>query len=130
MLLTLCTDASPSLSLSDASPSDEEQEQRLFTQPEEINLTVEPDTPKHKATTAGGTNDPKKKKVVTNGKKRHPEISDADLDAQLKQVSADNANDSLLHTATTKDNKAATEDDKTKKGKYFTMPVVGKKSSI
>jgi hypothetical protein len=34
-----------------------------------------------------------------------------------------------LHAATTEDNNAATEDDKTKKGKYFTMPVVGKKSS-
>jgi len=48
--------------------------------------------------------------------------ADADLDAQLKQVSTFNANDSLLH--------AATEDNESKKAiKYYSMPVLGKKSS-
>ncbi len=49
--------------------------------------------------------------------------SDAELDAQLKQVSTFNANDSLLH--------AATKDNGSKKAiKYFTMPVLGKVSGI
>ncbi len=102
--------------LNDVSPSDEEQEHGLFTQPEAeaIGLTVELDPPKRKATTQGKN---------PNKKKQHCDISDADLDAQLKQVSAINANDSLLC--------AATKDNETKKvTKYFTMPVLGKKSSI
>jgi hypothetical protein len=119
MLPTLLNDASPSMSptfLNDVSPSDEEQEHGLFTQPEAeaIGLTVELDPPKRKATTQGKN---------PNKKKQHCDISDADLDAQLKQVSAINANDSLLC--------AATKDNETKKvTKYFTMPVLGKKSSI
>ncbi len=56
-------------------------------------------------------------------KKQRCDISDANLDAQLKQVSTINANDSLLH--------AATKENETKKvTKYFTMLVLGKKSSI
>jgi hypothetical protein len=76
---------------------------------------VESDPPKRKVTTQGKT---------SNKKKQHCDISDAGLDAQLKQVSAFNANDSLLH--------AATKDNETKKvtKEYFTMPVLGKKSSV
>ncbi len=75
---------------------------------------MESDPPKCKATTQGKN---------PNKKKQCCDISDADLDAQLKQVSTINANDSLLH--------AATKDNKTKKvSKYFTMPVLDKKSSI
>ncbi len=98
-------DASPSVSptfLNDASPSDEEEEQILFTQPEAeaeaIDLTVESDPPKRKATIQGKTpntkkSDPPKRKATTprkqtsNKKKQHCDISDADLDAQLKQAS-------------------------------------------
>jgi hypothetical protein len=86
----------------------------LHKEAEAIDLTVESDPPKRKATTQGKT---------PNNKKQHCDISNANLDAQLKQVSAINANDSLLHAAT-KDNKAK------KVTKYFTMPVLGKKSSI
>ncbi len=116
---TLLNDASPSMSptfLNDVSPSNEEHKHGLFTQPEAeaIDLTVESDPPKCKVTTQGKT---------PNKKKQHCDISDADLDAQLKQWSTVNANDSLLH--------AATKDNKTKKvTKYFTMPVLGKKSYI
>ncbi len=102
--------------LNDVSTSDEEQEHGLFTPPEAeaIDLTVEMDPPKRKATTQGKT---------PNKKNQRCDISDANLDAQLKQVNAIKANDSLLH--------AATKDNKTKKiTKYFTMPVLGKKSSI
>ena len=121
--------------LNDASSSDEEEEQRLFTQPEGEaeaidNLTAantnKLDPPKRKA-----KSDPLKRKATPPGKtskkkkkkKKHCGISDADLDAQLKQVSTKNADDSLLH--------AATEDNETKRvTKYFTMPVLGKKSSV
>jgi len=73
---------------------------------------------------------PSKRKVITitpgdktsNKKKQRSDISNADLDAQLKQVSTFNANDSLL--------RAATKDNESKKAiKYFSMPVLGKKSS-
>ncbi len=88
MLPTLLNDASPSMSptfLNDVSPSNEEQELGLFTQPEAeaIDLTVESDPPKRKATTQGKT---------PNKKKQCCDISNADLDAKLKQVSAINAN--------------------------------------
>ncbi len=99
----------------DASSSNEEQEQCLLTQPEAeaIDLTVESEFPNHKAVTQGKT---------PNKKKQHSDISDAELDAQLKQVSTFNANDSLLH--------AATKDNESKKAiKYFTMPVLGRKPS-
>ena len=113
------------------SPSDEEEE-RLLTQPpdaeadkaEAIDLTVESEAPNTKRS------GPSKRKVITitpgsktpNKKKQRSDISDADLDAQLKQVSTFNANDSLLH--------AANEDNESKKAiKYFSMPVLGNKSS-
>ena len=135
-------DASPSVSptfLNDASPSDEEEEQILFTQPEAeaeaIDLTVESDPPKQKATTQGKTpntekSDPPKRKATnpgkqtSNKKKQRCDISDADLDAQLKQVSPQNANDSLLH-ANDSLLHAATEENETKRvtKKYFTMPL-------
>ena len=97
------------------SPSDEETE-RLLTQPdaeadkaEAIDLTVESEAPNTKRS------GPSKRKVIaitpgrkkTNKKKQRSDISDADLDAQLKKVSTFNANDSLLH--------AATEDNESKK---------------
>ena len=117
-----CPAVSPTIFLNDASSSDEEEEQRLFTQPEGEaeaidNLTAantkKSDPPKRKATPPGKTSKKKKKK------KKHCGIFDADLDAQLKQVSTKNADDSLLH--------AATEDNETKRvTKYFTMPVLGK----
>ncbi len=58
MLPTLFNNASPSMLptfLNDVSPSDEEQEYGLFTQPEAeaIDLTVELDPPKQKATIQG-----------------------------------------------------------------------------
>jgi hypothetical protein len=61
-------------------------------------------------------------------KKQHPEISDAELDKQLKQVRVLNANDSLLQTSQTK---TANVDERTpqKVTKFFTMPVVGNKQS-
>jgi hypothetical protein len=115
----------------EAIDSDEEEE-RLLTQPpdaeadkaEAIDLTVESEAPNTKRS------GPSKRKVITitpgsktpNKKKQRSDISDADLDAQLKQVSTFNANDSLLH--------AATEDNESKKAiKYFSMPVLGNKSS-
>jgi hypothetical protein len=79
--------------------------------------------------------DPHKRKATPpdktpNKKKKRCDISDANLDAQLKQVSTKNANDSLLH-ANNSLLHAATEDNKTKRvTKYFTMPVLGKKSSV
>ena len=142
-------DASPSVSptfLNDASPSDEEEEQILFTQPEAeaeaIDLTVESDPPKRKATTQGKTpntekSDPPKRKAtnpgkqISNKKKQRCDISDADLESQLKQVSPQNANDSLLR-ANDSLLHAATEDNETKRvtKKYFTMPFLGNKSSV
>jgi hypothetical protein len=114
----------------EAIDSDEEEE-HLLTQPdaeadkaEAIDLTVESEAPNTKRS------GPSKRKVITitpgsktsNKKKQRSDISDADLDAQLKQVSTFNANDSLLH--------AATEDNESKKAiKYYSMPVLGKKSS-
>ena len=93
----------------EAIDSDEEEE-RLLTQPpdaeadkaEAIDLTVESEAPNTKRS------GPSKRKVITitrgsktpNKKKQRSDISDADLDAQLKQVSTFNANDSLLHAAT------------------------------
>ncbi len=118
----------PTTFLNDASPSDEEEE-RLFTQPEAeaeaIDLTVELDPPKQKATTQGKTpntkkSDPPKHKATTPGKqisskkKQRCDISDANLDAQLKQVSPQNANDSLL-CANDSLLHAATKDNETKK---------------
>ncbi len=128
-----CPSVLPTTFLNDASPSDEEEEQRLFTQPEAeveaIDLTEELDPPKQqgKIPNTKKSDSPKRKATTPgktpNKKKQHCDISDADLDAQLKQVSAKNANDSLLH--------AATKDNKTKRvTKYFTMPVLGKKSSV
>ena len=93
----------PTTLLNDASPSDEEGEQRLFTQPEAeaeaIDLTVESNPPKQPNTKKS---DPPKRKATTPGKtpnkkKQRCEISDADLDAQLKQVSPKNVTDTLLH---------------------------------
>jgi hypothetical protein len=128
-----CPAVSPTIFLNDASSSDEEEEQRLFTQPEAEaeaidNLTAantkKSDPPKRKATPPGKTSKKKKKK------KKRCDISDANLDAQLKQVSPKNANDSLLHADDSLLH-AATEDNETKRvTKYFTMPVLGKKSSI
>ena len=127
--------SSPTIFLNDASSSDEEEEPRLlFTQPEAEeaeaidNLTAAntktSDPPKRKATPPGKTSKKKKKK------KKRCDISDTDLDAQLKQVSPQNANDSLLHADDSLLH-AATEDNETKRvTKYFTMPVLGKKSSI
>ena len=116
----------------EAIDSDDEKE-RLLTQPdaeadkaEAIDLTVESEAPNTKRS------GPSKRKVITitpgsktlNKKKQRSDISDADLDAQLKQVSTFNANDSHLHAPT------ADEDNESKKAiKYFTMPVLGKKSS-
>jgi len=142
-------DASPSVSptfLNDASPSDEEEEQILFTQPEAeaeaIDLTVESDPPKRKATTQGKTpntekSDPPKRKAtnpgkqISNKKKQRCDISDADLESQLRQVSPQNANDSLLR-ANDSLLHAATEDNETKRvtKKYFTIPFLGNKSSV
>ena len=118
----------------EAIDSDEEEE-RLLTQPDEANnLTVESEAPNTKRSgpskrkvitiTPGSKTSNKKKQhcKTSNKKKQRSDISDADLDAQLKQVSTFNANDSLLH--------AATEDNESKKAiKYFSMPVLGKKSS-
>ena len=111
--------------VNDAFPHDEEEEKHLFTQPESeaeaVDLTVELDPPKRKATTPGKT---------TKKKKQRCDISDANLDAQLKQVSTKNVNDFLLH-ANDSLLDVATEDNKTKRvTKYFTMPVIGKKSSV
>jgi hypothetical protein len=135
-----CPSMLPTTFLNDASPSNEEEEQRLFTQPEAeaeaIDLTVESDPPKQQGKTPNTKkSDPPKRKATTPGetpnkKKQHCDISDADLDAQLKQVSTKNANDSLLH-ANDSLLHAATEDNETKRvTKYFTMPVIGKKSSV
>jgi len=75
-----CPAVSPTIFLNDASSSDEEEEQCLFTQPEAeaeaiddltAAITKKSDPPKRKATPPGKT--PKKKK--------HCDISDADLDA-------------------------------------------------
>ena len=72
--------SSPTIFLNDASSSDEEEEQRLFTQPEAEaeaidNLTAAntktSDPPKRKATAPGKTSKKKKKK-----KKKHCDISD------------------------------------------------------
>ncbi len=124
-----CPAVSPTIFLKDASSSDEEEEQCLFTQPEAeaeaIDLTAantkKSDPPKCKATPPGKT---------PNKKKKCCDISDANLDAQLKQVSTKNANDSLLHADDSLLH-AATEDNETKRvTKYFTMPVLGKKSSV
>ena len=67
---------------------------------------MESDPPKKKATTEGKTpntkkSDPPKRKATTPGKtpnkkNQRCDISDANLDAQLKQVSVKNANDSVL----------------------------------
>jgi hypothetical protein len=60
-----CPSVPPTTFLNDASPSDEEEEY-LFTQPEAkaeaIDLTVESDPPKQKATTQGKTPNTKKSK--------------------------------------------------------------------
>jgi len=83
----------PTTFLNDASPSDEEEEQRLFTQPEAeaeaIDLTVESDPPKRKVTPKRKATNPGKQ--ISNKKKQRCDISDADLEAQLKQVSPQNA---------------------------------------
>jgi hypothetical protein len=126
--------------VNDACPSDEKEEQCLFTQPEAeaeaIDLMVELDPPKQQGKTPNRKkSDPPKHKATTPGKtpnkkKQCCDISDADLDAQLKQVSTKNANDSLLH-ANDSLLYAATKDNETKRvTKYFTMPVLGKKSSV
>ena len=92
-----CHTVLPTTFLNDASPSDEEEEeQRLFTQPEAeaeaIDLTVESNPPKQQGKTPNmKKSDPPKRKATTPGKtpnkkKQHCDISDADLDAQLKQV--------------------------------------------
>ncbi len=135
-----CPSVSPTTFLNDASPSDEEEEQRLFTQPEAeaeaIDLTVELDPPKRQGKTPNTKkSDPPKRRATTPGKipnkkKQRCDVSDADLDAQLTQVSAKNANDSLLH-ANDSLLHAATKDNESKRvTKYFTMPVLGKKSSV
>jgi hypothetical protein len=119
LLNDACPAVSPTIFLNDASSSDEEEEQRLFTQPEAeaeaiddlmAANTKKSDPPKCKATPPGKTSKKKKKKK----KKKRCDISDADLDAQLKQVSTKNANDSLLHADDSLLH-AATEDNKTKR---------------
>jgi hypothetical protein len=124
-----CPSVSPTIFLNDASSSDEEEEQRLFTQPEAeaeaIDLmaanTKKSDPPKRKAT-------PPCKNPNKN--KKRCDISDAYLDAQLKQVSTKNANDSLLRADDSLLH-AATEDNESKRvTKYLFMPVLGKKSSV
>ncbi len=117
-----------------------EEKERLLTQPdaeadkaEAIDLTVESEAPNTKRSSPNTKRSgPSKCKAITitpvsktlNKKKQRSDISDADLDAQLKQVSTFNANDSHLHAPT------ADEDNESKKAiKYFTMPVLGKKSS-
>ncbi len=96
-----CPSVSPTTFLNNASPSDEEEEQRLFTQPEAeaeaIDLTVESDPPKQQGKTPNTKKSDPPKRKATNKKKQRCDISDANLDAQLKQVSTKNANDSLLH---------------------------------
>ena len=116
--------------------ADEEEVQRLFTQPEAeaeaIDLTVESNPPKQPNTKKS---DPPKRKATTHGKtpnkkKKHCDISDTDLDAQLKQVSPKNVTDTLLHANDCLLH-ADTEDNETKRvTKYFTMPLLGKKSSV
>ena len=74
---TLVNDACPSVSpttfLNDASPSNKEEEQRLFTQPdaeaEAIDLTVELNPPKRQGKTPNTKkSDPPKRKATTPGK--------------------------------------------------------------
>jgi len=109
-----CPAVPPTIFLNDASSSNEEEEQRLFTQPEAeaeaiedltAAITKKSDPPKCKAAPSGKT---------PNKKKKRCDISDADLDAQLKQVSTKNANDSILHADDSLLH-AATEDNETKR---------------
>jgi hypothetical protein len=65
----------------------------------------------------------------TSKKKQHPDITNANLDAQLKQVSAFNANNSLLQAATI-DKEGDTEEMSKKVTKYFTKPIIGNKPSV
>ena len=93
--------SSPTIFLNDASSSDEEEEQHNLTA---ANMKKS-DPPKRKAAPPGKTSKKKKKK--------HCDISNADLNAQLKQVSPKNANDSLLRADDSLLH-AATEDNETK----------------
>jgi len=123
----------------------EEEEERLNTQPEEVILQggskrkgaiiERQDTQPEAAHLSGGLDSHKRKSTSTLGKtskkKKRPEISDANLAAQVKQVkaSAVNINDSLLrHQA------SATEDRETEvehvPKKYFTTSILGKKHSV
>ncbi len=92
-----------------------------------MDLTVESDPPKRQGKTPNTKkSDPPKRKATTPGKtpnkkKQRCDISDANLDAQLKQVSAKNANDSLLH-ANDSLLCAAIEDNKTKRVTKSTSP--------
>ena len=78
---------------------------------------------------------PSKRKVMTitpgsktpNNKKQHCDISNANLNARLKQLSAKNANDSLLHDPI-EDNETKRERERVTK--YFTMPLLGKYPSV
>jgi hypothetical protein len=107
--------------MSNAVSSGDENEQRLFTQLEADDITVDSDSPKCKGTTQVDKQASKKK--------QRPDITDAELDAQLKQVSAFNANNSLLQAATI-DKEGDTEEMSKKVTKYFTKPVLGNKSSV
>ncbi len=78
--------------MSDAVLSGDEEEQHLFTQSEADDVMVVLDSPKHKGTTQVNKQ--------TSKKKQHPDITNANLDAQLKQVITFNANNSQLQAAT------------------------------
>jgi hypothetical protein len=112
---------STSSNMNDAVLSAEE-EQGLYTQPEAeaVDLMVDLDSLKRKGITQVDN---------TSKKKQHPDVTDANLDAQMKQVSAFNANNSLLQAATI-DEKGDTEMMSKKVTKYFTKPILGNKSSV
>jgi hypothetical protein len=102
--------------MSNAVLSGDEEEQCLFAQPEADDLTVDLDSPKRKGTTQVNKQASKKK--------QHPDITNADLDTQLKQVSIFNANNSLLQAATI-DKEGDTEEMSKKVTKYFPKPIHG-----
>jgi hypothetical protein len=87
---------SPTTFLNDASPSNEEEEQRLFTQPdaeaEAIDLTVELNPPKQQGKTPNTKkSDPPKRKATTPGKtpnkkKQCCDISDNSKTTNTKHI--------------------------------------------
>jgi hypothetical protein len=101
--------------------SGDEEEQRLFTQSEADDLTVDSDSPKRNGTT--------QRNKQTSKKKQHPDITNANLDARLKQMSAFNAKNSSLQAATI-DKEEDTEEMSKKVTKCFTKPVLGNKSHV